>query len=57
MCVVPEQLAVDPGAWNIIWWCVALLAIGFVVNWVVTTLILRTGRSESEAGDQTAPGS
>jgi hypothetical protein len=47
-------LATDPGAWNIIGWMLVLSAIGAVILWVVTTLLL-PGRSidvtdETEAG-------
>jgi hypothetical protein len=47
-------LASDPGAWNIIGWMLALAAIGAVILWVVTTLLLRDGSidvtDETETG-------
>jgi hypothetical protein len=36
-------LAADPGAWHIIGWILVLSAVGGVVLWVVTTLLLRDG--------------
>jgi hypothetical protein len=40
------QLATDPGAWNIIAWMLLLSAIGVVLLWVVTTLLLRAQASK-----------
>jgi hypothetical protein len=36
-------LATDPGAWSIIAWILVLGAVGAVILWVVTTLLLRAG--------------
>ena len=36
-------LAADPGAWNIVAWMLVLFAVGAVILWVVTTLLLRNG--------------
>jgi hypothetical protein len=47
-------LAADPGAWNIIGWMLVLGAVGAVILWVVTTLLLRGG---SDAPERRAPGS
>jgi hypothetical protein len=47
-------LASDPGAWNIIGWMLALAAIGAVILWVVTTLLLRDG--SIDVTDETEPG-
>jgi hypothetical protein len=47
--------ATDPGAWAIIGWMLVLSAVGAVILWVVTTLLLRegsVGRSDGpEPGD------
>ena len=47
-------LATDPGAWNIVGWMLVLGAIGAVILWVVTTLLLRD-RSIDVTGE-TEPG-
>jgi hypothetical protein len=39
-----EQLASDPGAWNIIGWILILAVGGSAVLWLVSTLLLRSGR-------------
>jgi hypothetical protein len=36
-------LTTDPGAWNIIGWMLVLGAVGAVILWVATTLLLRDG--------------
>ena len=36
-------LAADPGAWNIIGWMLVLGAVGAVILWVGTTVLLRDG--------------
>jgi hypothetical protein len=36
-------LASGPGAWNIVAWMLVLGAVGAVILWVVTTLLLRDG--------------
>jgi hypothetical protein len=48
-------LAIDPGAWNIIGWMLVLGALGAVILWVVTTLLLRGG--STDAPERRAPGS
>jgi hypothetical protein len=45
-CTVPDLLAADPGAWNIIGWMLVLAVIGAAVLWVVTTLFLRVGGAD-----------
>jgi hypothetical protein len=42
-----EQLATDPGAWHIIGWILIIVACGIAVLWVVSTLLLRTGRDHT----------
>jgi hypothetical protein len=48
-------LATDPGAWNIIVWMLVLAAIGAVILWVLTTLLLREGPIDAPDGRE--PGS
>jgi hypothetical protein len=48
-------LATDPGAWNIIGWMLVLGAIGAVILWVVTTLLLRGGSTEGPGGNRPEP--
>jgi hypothetical protein len=36
-----DQLATDPGAWNIIWWTVVIVVVGAVVFWAITRLLTR----------------
>ncbi len=43
-------LATDPGAWNIIGWMLVLAAVGAVILWVVTTLLLRRGTTVEPDG-------
>lgn len=43
-------LASDPGAWNIIAWMLLLSAVGMLILWVVTTLLLRNGSVEVPRG-------
>ena len=43
-------LATDPGAWNIIGWMLVLAAVGAVILWVVTTLLLRGGTTGEPGG-------
>jgi hypothetical protein len=47
-------LATDPGAWNIVGWMLVLGAIGAVILWVVTTLLLRD--RSIDVTDETEPG-
>jgi hypothetical protein len=47
------QLATDPGAWNIIAWMLLLSAIGVLVLWAVTTLLLRA--QANEVSDERTP--
>jgi hypothetical protein len=48
-------LATDPGAWNIIGWMLVLGAVGAVVLWAVTTLLLREGSMEAPDGGDAHP--
>jgi hypothetical protein len=48
-------LATDPGAWNIIGWMLVLAAVGAVVLWVVTTLLLRGGSTEKPGANRPEP--
>ena len=48
--MVAALLATDPGAWHIIGWMLVLSAVGGVILWVVTTLLLRD-RSVDDAAD------
>lgn len=43
-------LASDPGAWNIIGWMLVLGAVGAVILWVVTTLLLRDAATDGSEG-------
>lgn len=45
-------LATDPGAWNIIGWMLVLAAVGAVILWVVTTLLLRDSSAGASDGRQ-----
>ena len=47
-------LAADPGSWNIIGWMLVLGAIGAVIFWLVTTLLLRD--RPVDVTDETEPG-
>ena len=48
-------LATDPGAWNIIGWMLVLAAVGAVILWVVTTLLLRNGSTDRSEGREPHP--
>jgi hypothetical protein len=48
-------LATDPGAWNIIGWMLVLAAVGAVILWVVTTLLLRSGSTDRSEGREPHP--
>jgi hypothetical protein len=43
-------LATDPGAWNIIGWMLVLGAVGAVILWGLTTLLLRNGSTAASDG-------
>jgi hypothetical protein len=43
-------LAADPGAWNIIGWMLVLGAVGAVILWGLTTLLLRDGSTTASDG-------
>jgi hypothetical protein len=43
-------LATDPGAWAIVGWMLVLSAVGAVILWVITTLLLRDGSVGREPG-------
>jgi hypothetical protein len=38
-----EQLATDPGVWNIIWWTIVLVAVASGILWAVSTFFLSNG--------------
>jgi hypothetical protein len=42
--------ATDPGAWNIIGWMLVLGAVGAVILWLLTTLLLRDGSIDTSDG-------
>ncbi|HUE08883.1 MAG TPA: hypothetical protein VMP41_15750 [Acidimicrobiales bacterium] len=48
-------LATDPGAWNIIGWMLVLAALGGVIVWLVTTLLLRSGSTDRSEGREARP--
>jgi hypothetical protein len=48
-------LATDPGAWAIIGWMLVLSAVGAVILWVVTTLLLRGGSVGPSEGREPGP--
>lgn len=48
-------LATDPGAWNVIGWILVLSAVGAVILWVITTLLLREGSTEGPDGREAHP--
>lgn len=48
-------LAVDPGAWNIIGWMLVLGAVGAVILWAATTLLLRDWSTERSDGREASP--
>ena len=43
-------LATDPGAWNIIGWMLVLGAVGAVILWLLSTLLLRDGSIDTSDG-------
>jgi hypothetical protein len=43
-------LATDPGAWNIIGWMLVLGAVGAVILWGLTTLLLGNGSTAAPDG-------
>jgi hypothetical protein len=45
-------LATDPGAWNIIGWMLVLGAVGAVILWGLTTLLLRNGSTAASDGPE-----
>ena len=52
---MPDLLATDPGAWNIIGWMFVIAVIGAAILWVVTTLLLRTRESGADRPQPRTP--
>jgi hypothetical protein len=48
-------LATDPGAWNIIGWMLVLTAVGAVILWLVTSMLLRSGSIDRSEGREPHP--
>jgi len=44
---MPDLVATDPGAWNIIGWMLVIAVVGGVILWAVSTLLLRGGSGGS----------
>jgi hypothetical protein len=55
--VMPALLASDPGAWNIIGWMLLVIVVGAAVLWVVSILLLRSGRHVSDSAGPEPPAS
>jgi hypothetical protein len=48
-------LATDPGAWNIVGWMLVLGAVGALILWVATTLLLREATTDESDGREPSP--